>query len=107
GPKTIVNDKTLIMLMGSSRPYTNLYVRDIAKELFSDPGAHKLAVIDCVEDAQLDTNSHYRTTVKGGELPEVYIALVYALYGQMLGLFNSIAIGNTPDNPNPAGIVSR
>ncbi|MEG0853192.1 MAG: SIS domain-containing protein [Angelakisella sp.] len=107
GPKTIVNDKTLIMLMGSSRPYTNLYVRDIAKELFSDPGAHKLAVIDCVEDAQLDTNSHYRTTVQGGELPEAYIALVYALYGQMLGLFNSIAIGNTPDNPNPAGIVSR
>lgn len=107
GPKTIVNDQTLLMLMGSSNSYTNLYVQDLARELLGDPGQHKLAVLDCLGDKALTDSSHYHVTVDGADLPEAFTALLYALYGQLLGLFNSIAVGNTPDNPNPAGVVNR
>lgn len=107
GPKTIVNDQTLVLLMDSSDAYTNLYVRDMAAELFHDPGEHKVAILDCVNDISVKQNSNFSISVDGTKLPETYTCLLYALYGQMLGLFNSIAVGNTPDNPNPQGVVNR
>lgn len=37
----------------------------------------------------------------------MYITFIYILYGQILALYKSIALGITPDNPCPSGSVNR
>ncbi len=107
GPKTIVDDKTLIVVLGSDSAYTRAYVRDITAELHGDPGTHRVVGITYAPDPELAANTDRYFCVAGAPMPEYYACLNYALYGQMLGLFNSIAIGNQPDNPNPSGVVNR
>lgn len=107
GPKAIVNDKTVVIVLGSGSAYTRRYVRDIARELHGDPGGHRVVGVAYAPDAELAANTDQCFTISGAPLPEYYAALNYVLYGQMMGLFNSLVIGNTPDNPNPTGVVNR
>lgn len=107
GPKTIVNDKTIVMVLGSGSGYTRRYVHDIARELHGDPGGHKVVGVAYNSDPELAANTDQCFCISGAPMPEYYAALNYVLYGQLMGLFNSLAIGNTPDNPNPTGVVNR
>jgi tagatose-6-phosphate ketose/aldose isomerase len=107
GPKTIVNDKTLIVVLGSESAYTRAYVRDITAELHGDPGAHRVAGVAYAPDPELAAHTDRYFCVEGAPVPEYYACLNYVLYGQLMGLFNSLAIGNLPDSPNPSGVVNR
>nr|WP_123610995.1 SIS domain-containing protein [Mobilisporobacter senegalensis] len=107
GPKTFINDSTLIIVLNSLDDYTNLYIYDLIKEIHNDVGEQKIAVMSYLDDNKLADICDKYLTMKGTVVPEVYACLNYALYGQMLGLFNSILVGNTPDNPNPDGTVNR
>lgn len=107
GPKTIVNGHTLIVVLSSGSTYTRQYIHDMARELHGDPGSHQVIGIAYTDDSELAVNSDHYFCISGVSAPEYYASLNYVLYGQMIGLFNSIALGNTPDNPNPAGVVNR
>lgn len=107
GPKTFIDDNTLIIALNSMDDYTNLFIYDLIKEINTDVGEHKIAAISYLEDNTLADISDYYLNVGGTSIPEAYVCLNYVLYGQMIGLFNSIAIGNTPDTPNPLGTVNR
>ncbi|SIN38153.1 SIS domain-containing protein [Micromonospora cremea] len=102
GPKSVLNEATLVVSYESNDPYTSQYDRDMVAELLrvipernlvtvtahaGRPDAWTLPGIDDVDDAAL-------------ALPAVICA-------QLIGLHFSLALGCTPDNPFPGGEVNR
>ncbi|NFL83765.1 SIS domain-containing protein [Clostridium botulinum] len=107
GPKSIINDNTLIIIMNSIDKYTNLYDLDLINEIYNDSGNHKLAVISYEKNEKLKGICDKCIEINGSNIPEIYTVFNYILYGQMFGLFNSIKLKISPDNPRPDGTVNR
>jgi tagatose-6-phosphate ketose/aldose isomerase len=105
GPKSFVDDRTLVFVFVSNDPYTRQYDVDILNEIGGDDIAqHTIAI-------QQDTGELYdgETFLFRGydALPEGYLALPYVMVAQTVSLLNSIKVGNTPDTPSPSGTVNR
>lgn len=95
GPKFVVDDRTTVVLLTNSDPHTRRYDLDIYEELKRDGVAKhviKLDDLDCLD---------------GASLTEEWLGLVYIVWCQLLAYRNSVAVGNTPDNPCPSGEVNR
>ncbi len=105
GPKSFVDDKTLVFVFVNNDEYTRQYDLDILHEIGGDDIAqHTIAVQqDCGEVYEGDS-----FTFKGYEaLPEGYLALPFVMVAQAVSLLNSVRVGNTPDTPSPTGTVNR
>lgn len=107
GPKSIINDNTLVICMNSTNPYTNLYDMDLIREINGDAGNHKLCVVSYNKNDEIKNVSDKYIDINGGEVPEVYTVFSYMLIGQMFGLFSSMSLGISADNPRPDGTVNR
>lgn len=107
GPKSIINDNTLVIFMNSTNEYTSLYDMDLIREIHGDLGNHKLAVISYKKNDELNSLCDKYLEIDGQEVPEVYTVFNYMLFGQMVGLFSSLHLGISPDNPRPDGTVNR
>lgn len=107
GPKSIINDNTLVIFMNSINEYTNLYDIDLIKEIHGDVGNHKLAVISYKKNDELNSLCDRYIEINGEDVPEIYTLFNYMLFGQMFGLFSSLHLGISPDNPRPDGTVNR
>ena len=105
GPKSFVDDKTLVFVFVNNDPYTRQYDLDILNEIDGDGIAQKtIAIQQDVEPAF----AHESFTFSGHEaLPEGYLALPFIMVGQTVSLLNSVRVGNTPDTPSPTGTVNR
>ncbi len=110
GPKSLVDDESLIFVFISNDTYTRKYEIDLLKEMRNDGGAKTVVVISTFINEDLKGNSDVVLTVQANETTFVddnLIALNYLMFGQLFALFNSIHLGVTPDNPSPSGIVNR
>ncbi|MFL0268855.1 SIS domain-containing protein [Candidatus Clostridium radicumherbarum] len=107
GPKSIINDDTLVIFMNSTNKYTNLYDMDLIREIHGDTGNHKLAVVSYAKNEELNSLCDKYIEVNGEEVPEVYTIFNYMLFGQVFGLLNSLRLSISPDNPRPDGTVNR
>ncbi|WP_317311131.1 SIS domain-containing protein [Clostridium thermobutyricum] len=107
GPKSIIDDNTLVIFMNSTNDYTNLYDMDLIREIHGDEGGHKLAVISYKENKEIEQISDKYLEIGGADIEEVYTVFNYMLYGQIFGLFSSLHLGISPDNPRPDGTVNR
>ena len=105
GPKSFVDDKTLVFVFVSNDPYTRQYDLDILHEIAGDEIAeHTIAV---QQDAGELFEGEAFTFSGYAELPEGYLALPFVMVGQTVSLLNSVRVGNTPDTPSPTGTVNR
>lgn len=110
GPKSIVNDNTLIFIYTSEDEYSRKYDLDIVREIYEDFGDHKVIAISQTYDEELEkySDSYLFLSTKKKELKhDVYSAIAYVLYAQIFALLMSIKLGIEPDNPSPSGIVNR
>lgn len=107
GPKSIIDDNTLVIIMNSTNEYTNLYDLDLINEIYNDAGEHKLAVISYENNEDLKNKSNNYITVNGKNVPEIYTVFNYMLFGQIFGILSSLKLGISPDNPRPDGTVNR
>lgn len=107
GPKSIINDNTLVICMNSTNPYTNLYDMDLIREINGDAGNHKLCVVSYNKNDEIKNVSDKYIDINGGEVPKVYTVFSYMLIGQMFGIFSSMSLGISADNPRPDGTVNR
>ncbi|MBS4192075.1 SIS domain-containing protein [Bacillus sp. FJAT-49705] len=106
GPKSFVNEKSLVFLFVSNRPYTRLYDLDMLKEMQQDNIARYICAIEVAGETNYDGNSF----VFGSEaqsVPDAYLALPFVMIGQTVSLLASVKVGNTPDTPSPTGTVNR
>lgn len=107
GPKSIVNEKTMLVLFNSTNEYTNYYDRDLLKELVEDNGALSIWSLDLSSREKVSPNAFLFELKVLKTIPDVYLALPYIMFAQALSLFTSVDRGHTPDNPSPTGTVNR
>jgi tagatose-6-phosphate ketose/aldose isomerase len=104
GPKTIINDRTLVIVLASVDAYARAYDRDLLAELRRDGRAGAIVAVGTrlgdfagIEGLEHDMDS--------GLDPE--IGLLDVVFAQVLALRQSLELGLTPDTPNAAGVVNR
>jgi tagatose-6-phosphate ketose/aldose isomerase len=107
GPKSIINDKTLVIIMATNEEYTKLYDIDLIKEIHNDLGNHKLTVITYENDEIMKENCTNYICIDGKAIPNIYKVFNYMIFGQMFGYLSSLKLNISPDNPRPDGTVNR
>ncbi|MBO0441119.1 SIS domain-containing protein [Candidatus Enterococcus ikei] len=105
GPKSFINEKTLVFVFVSNDSYTRKYDLDIAEEIKADNIAAEIVTLD-VEGKENFSGQRFTYKV-GGELPEAYLVLPYVLFAQTIALHSSLNVENTPDTPSASGTVNR
>ncbi len=95
GPKSLVNEETGIILLASQNSYTSGYESDLLGELRDNKKARSILVLD-----ESILGNHIA-------LSDVWIALPYIMYCQILSFYKSVNMGISPDNPSPSGEVNR
>lgn len=106
GPKSVLNDRTLVLVYVSSDAYTRQYDLDIIAELSRALPAQNLVVIS---STPLEGVSGLREWIVPGlaEVEDAMLAVPYVVFAQLLALAFSVELGMTPDNPFPDGTVNR
>lgn len=102
GPKSFVDENTLVISFVSSNPYTRLYDLDILDEIANDKIAKKIIGIS---NSKLDRD--YELIFENDGLDDVYLCPAYIIIGQIIALVTSLRVGNTPDNPSRTHTVNR
>ena len=106
GPKSFVNPKTVVFTFKSNDAYTRQYDLDILQELAADDVALKVVGVGAKKPEDF-AGTNFNFTGEAGQLPDAYLALPLAMFGQTISLLASIQLGHEPDNPSPSGTVNR
>ena len=90
GPKSIINDKTLVVMWLSSDNYTRQYEMDFLEELYHDVGDFKVMAVSAYKDENVAKLADYTFFVDENETSAwgkyAYIALDYVLFDHLLAL---------------------
>lgn len=106
GPKTFLNDRTLVVLFLPNDPHARAYGLDLLEELSREGTAKRVVA---VTTRPIDGYpAADQAIVDGLELAsDLALLFPYAVIAQLIGLQQALSLGKTPDNPNAAGIVNR
>ena len=110
GPKSILNNQSLVVLFMSQDAYTRKYDLDILRELAAVESGMKIVVLTETKDEEVEKLADWQIPVnsgKGSLSNDFHLALLYIVFAQALALKKSIQLGITPDNPSPDGAISR
>ena len=102
GPKSFINEKTLVISFVSENEYTKAYDIDILDEIKADGIAPKIIGITNEE-----INRPYEFVLKSEGINDAYLAAAYIVFAQLVSLITSLRVGNTPDNPSASHTVNR
>ena len=105
GPKTIINGKTLVVLMLSNATYARAYDLDLLRELAREKRAGAVLALA----GRADGIGGVESLIMPGmsDATDLELAPLYVLFAQGFALLQSLALGLTPDRPDPAGTVNR
>lgn len=106
GPKSLINDKTLVVMFVSSHPYTRQYDLDLLAELRRDKQAMRVIAISANADAEVTAGPHILLPASRTFI-DVEQAFCFLIYAQVFALTESIKAGITPDTPSVSGTVNR
>lgn len=102
GPKIIIDESTLVVLMRSNDEHTRLYDRDLMRELRADDLSAGIVDLSTVTLA-----GEIGPAGSAARLNDAWLSVVYVVYCQMLAFHKAMALGVEVDNPCPAGEVNR
>ena len=106
GPKTIVNNRTLIVVFFSNNAYTRSYDVDLLGELQRDNDAARVIAITAQDGVGLARRDELG--VLGLETADdAELLFPYIVAPQIFAFFESLRLGLTPDKPNTSGTVNR
>ena len=105
GPKSLVNEETVVVVFGSTDTYTKLYDLDLVREVAGDEIAHKVILLT---DQKEDLENVEQVIFSSQQLADdVYRVFPYIVYGQLFALLTALKVKNRPDTPSPTGTVNR
>ena len=105
GPKSLVNEKTVVVVFGSTDPYTKLYDLDLVREVAGDEIARKVILLT---EQKEDLENIEQVIISSQQLADdVYRVFPYIVYGQLFALLTALKVKNRPDTPSPTGTVNR
>ncbi|MDC8770413.1 SIS domain-containing protein [Roseateles albus] len=116
GPKSILNENTLVMVFPSSDAHVRKFDADLVAELQREGVAGRVLQVGLVAPAGSDSPADLIAPAGnllcsvGAELAaagDCWLAPLWLLAAQQYALHRSAALGLTPDNPFPDGTVNR
>lgn len=109
GPKSIVNDKSMILMYLSNDEYSRQYEIDLLKELSAEEGNQQIVGISNDNDKSINgiCDTYLNLDADRYEVRDSFKMLNYILYAQMFSFMQSEKLGFGPDNPCPTGEVNR
>lgn len=104
GPKTFVNQRTLVVVFVSNDPLTRKYDHDLVDELRRDGRAARV-----IEVSARPRAPHEDTLGVPGltDAHDVELLWPYVAVAQLYAFHQSRTLGFSPDNPNKEGTVNR
>ncbi|WP_326717428.1 SIS domain-containing protein [Vagococcus jeotgali] len=104
GPKSFVDEQTLVFTFISNDLYTSKYDVDILEEIKGNDIAQSVVGI-----AQNKTSYTGDSLLLDEDyiLSDAYLALPYVMIAQVVSLLTAVKVGNKPDTPSPTGTVNR
>ena len=108
GPKSIINNDTLVVVLMSDDEYTRPYQIDLIREMSLQRKNNKLIAIDSRHDDSVKEllDAYFTIDYTKDVNPDI-IGLNMVIYAQIFSLYKSLHLGKTPDNPWPSGEVNR
>ncbi|MBE2894704.1 SIS domain-containing protein [Spirabiliibacterium falconis] len=106
GPKSIVNNKTMIVEYLSNNEYTRLYDVDLLKELRRDGIARRVTALTALSDESI-VNPDVLQLDGFENAHDFELLFPYIVFAQIYALYSSLKHNITPDNPCPTGEVNR
>jgi tagatose-6-phosphate ketose/aldose isomerase len=105
GPKTILNAKTLVVVLLSNDGYSRAYDCDLLHELEREGRAGAVLALG----GRADGESRAEKLIMPGmsEASDLELSPLLVLVAQSYALLQSLELGLTPDRPDPAGTVNR
>lgn len=104
GPKTIINEHTLVFVYVSNNRYTRQYDLDLLAELRRDAEAGKVIALSA-DDGPLSGQDIGLGC--GAALTDFLLHFPYIACAQMYAFYKALALNNKPDNPSSGGTVNR
>lgn len=105
GPRAVINERSLIVYLFSSDPRVFKYEMDLVQSIADDsadvPTVSFGRKISGLKNDLLHIEFNFRSDA--GELGFI----LYSLFGQLLGFFQSLKQGLQPDNPSVSGNINR
>lgn len=105
GPKTVINERTLVVVMLSNDAYTRAYDLDLLAELRRDARAGAILALSADQEGLPEGDNLIYEGLR--DASDLELALVHIVVAQTYALLQSLALGLTPDRPNAAGVVNR
>ena len=114
GPKTILNEHSMVVVYLGNDPYTRRFDEDLVAELRSDAVAQRVVTlsasptaVSAADDFGLSRGMSHAHAGAAASLSGLELCLPYAVFAQTLAMLRSMRLGLKPDLPNVAGKVSR
>ncbi|AMU18806.1 SIS domain-containing protein [Burkholderia cenocepacia] len=117
GPKTFLDERTLVVVLLSGDPHTRRYDLDLLRELRRENRAAGILSVGVApaDDAGDDAGDTSTPSPSGDDLtvplppglPDLALAPVALVLAQCFALLASLRLGLTPDNPSASGTVNR
>lgn len=105
GPKSFINEDTVVLVFGTTTDYTRKYDLDLVREVAGDQIARRVVLLS--DQAFGLENVKEVALGCGGVLNDIYRVFPYIVYAQLFALLTSLKVENKPDTPSPTGTVNR
>lgn len=106
GPKSFVNETSMVLGFVSNDDYTRQYDFDMLEELRLDEVANTVCAIQVNSDTNFEGTT-FALNEKYNSIPDAYLALPFTVFGQIVSLMTAVKVGNTPDSPSANKTVNR
>lgn len=106
GPKSFVNESSMVLVFVSNDDYTRQYDIDMLEELRLDEVANTVCAIQVNSDKNFEGTA-FALDEKYNNIPDAYLALPFTVFGQIVSLITAIKVGNAPDDPSANKTVNR
>ncbi|WP_247943748.1 SIS domain-containing protein [Streptococcus oralis] len=105
GPKSLINEDTVVLVFGTTTDYTRKYDLDLVREVAGDQIARRVVLLS---DQTFGLENVKEVAFGcGGVLNDIYRVFPYIVYAQLFALLTSLKVENKPDTPSPTGTVNR
>ncbi|MEG0372535.1 MAG: SIS domain-containing protein [Enterococcus sp.] len=106
GPKSFINEKTVMFGFVNNDVYTRDYDLDVLEEVRGDEIASSVFAITQPGERNF-SGDKFEFETETTLLPDGYLALAYIMVAQTVALLTSVKVANKPDTPSPTGTVNR
>ncbi|MBY5034334.1 SIS domain-containing protein [Streptococcus gallolyticus] len=106
GPKSLINEETIVIEFMSNHAYTKQYDIDLLNEVQNDGIVRRIVALSATEIPQTQVPTF--VLAAGGEsLPDALLTFPYIIFGQTFAIMTALKCKNLPDTPSPTGTVNR